>query len=550
MIWPLASLWPGDAVTPRRLEATAPPKRAPRIAVVVTCTKDVATLSSCLTTIAGCCRSAGAEVIVVAAKAALELGSVAAEFPFATIVSALEGTPATELRRIGLGRASSNLIVFVDDFATERREWTATFCSAWHSWADGGGRVDRHPCAAPSTTPLPQISVVMPVRNGEEELTLALEAIQLTDLPRHAWELVVVNDASDDGSEAIAARFADKLVRLPKPARGPGYARNRGFETTLGDYIAFINADVMVRPDTLRHAITAMLESPDIGAVVGCYDIAPRVKGLVSQYRNLLQHHYASCTPGDRAIFSSACCVMSSDVFEAAGGYDEWHFRRRQLEDLDLGQQIRVLGYRTVLTPEIQATHLKEWTLRSLITTEIFDRAVPRMRLLRSQEVLPTDVGARHERTRKHVNTALTWASLVFVLAATRTRQPLLLVPAVICLAAVAVSNSKQLAFFRQARGIRFAVLTLGLDWIHYLAAGASVVIGWVTREAVGEPRPGPSAEAFTEMGVKRWPPTPARRALARSTVTLASAQTSAPVSETIPPPTGASEQRPPEATA
>ena len=65
------------------------------------------------------------------------------------------------------------------------------------------------------------------------------------------------------------------------------------------------------------------------------------------------------CTAGDRFTFSSACGVIRSDVFEEAGGYDEWHFSRRQLEDLELGQHIRSLGYRIVLDPDLEATNLK-----------------------------------------------------------------------------------------------------------------------------------------------------------------------------------------------
>src|SRR5205085_11508884 len=98
--------------------------------------------------------------------------------------------------------------------------------------------------------------------------------------------------------------------------------------------------------------------------------------------------------------------------------------------------------------------------------------------------------------------------------AAARFRHPVLLLPAALCVVAIAMANRAQLAFFRHARGMRFSAMTFSLDLIYYLAAGIGFVAGWVARETVGEPRPGPSAEAFAEMGVKRWPPVPARRAL------------------------------------
>jgi glycosyltransferase involved in cell wall biosynthesis len=490
----------------------------PNVSVVVTCTHDVAALESCLTTFAPCCTAAGAEVIVVGALDTARLATVGRSFPDLTYVQAPPGTSPATLRRIGFLRASANILAFVDDCSPERHGWTSQLCLGWRQWADTGGRLGAS--CEPSTEPRrPLLSVVMPVRNGSRTLLQALEALTLSDLPRESWELVVVDDGSRDDTATIAAQYADRLVRLPGRGNGPGYARNRGFELTLGHYVTFINADVIVEHDTLRCSAQALAEAPDVGAVFGVHSASALQRGLVSQYRNLLLHYYLQRNTGDAATFSSGCGTMRSAVFEQAGGYDEWHFRRRQLEDLELGQRIRRLGCRIVLHPDIHATHLKRWTLRTMIATEIFDRGVPWMRLVRRHLFRTRD--ARRLRRIKTVNVALTWASVALLLAAWLTDLPALLLGAAGCLATVVVNNAAQLRFFQRQRSVPFALATIGLDLVYYLTSGLAVVLGWIARHTLGEPRPDASAEAFAEMEVRRWPPVPVKRLMDHPPIAL-----------------------------
>jgi hypothetical protein len=68
---------------------------------------------------------------------------------------------------------------------------------------------------------------------------------------------------------------------------------------------------------------------------------------------------------------------------------------------------------------------------------------------------------------------------------------------------------------------VGFAALSLPLDVLYYLIAGVGALFGWVARQFIGDPTPGAAAEAFAEMGVRRWPPAPVRR-LARPSLVAA----------------------------
>jgi hypothetical protein len=332
----------------------------------------------------------------------------------------------------------------------------------------------------------------------------------LSDLPRRLWELVIVDDASTDETALVAAQYADKLLRLRHGPRGPGYARNRGFELTMGECVTFINADVMVQTDTLRKFAQVLTKHADVGAVFGSC-ASPMTRGLISQYRDQVQRYYHLLDADNAVTFSSACGTVRSSVFEQAGGYDEWHFSRRQLEDMELGQRIRGLGQRIVLHPEIRAVHLKHWTLRRMIATEIFDRTVPRMRLAKHQ--LTRDRSARRGTNKtKNTNIIASWLGVICAILAWREQSAPLLLATVACLGVVLANNASQLAFFSRERGVAFAVASIPLDMVYYLVSGVGVLFGWVARQAIGEPTPGAVAEAFTEMGVKIWPPVPVKR--------------------------------------
>lgn len=361
------------------------------------------------------------------------------------------------------------------------------------------------------TSPV-RVTVIVPFYQGERVLERSLSALDKSDLPREQWELVTVDDGSTDASATIAARYADTIVRLPGRPRGPAYARNRGFEVSRGEVVLFIDADVVVKPDTVRRMVELFDSRPEISAAFGSYDAHPAAPGIVSQYRNLLHHYVHQQSAGEADTFWGGCGAVRSSAFKEIGMFNEWHFSRPQIEDIEFGQRLHANGLKILLVPDIQVTHLKRWTLRNVIATDFRDRGVPWMRLLvhQRQALRP---GSLNLRNLEKLNTVLVWASLLAVIIgfSPNTTQrwvvagELLIVP-------VFVLNWHLYAFFARVRGVFFTLAVIPLHLLYYLVNGVSAGIGWLVHLTVGEPWRDATTEAYHEVGVRTWPPVPAKR--------------------------------------
>src|SRR5690606_6691308 len=103
-------------------------------------------------------------------------------------------------------------------------------------------------------TDKPLISVITPIYNSEKFLETALMSVQNQTYPN--WELILIDDASTDGSERIARKFYSEDSRIHYEKlnvnSGPAVSRNRATEVANGDFIAFLDSDDFWAPDKLE----------------------------------------------------------------------------------------------------------------------------------------------------------------------------------------------------------------------------------------------------------------------------------------------------------
>jgi glycosyltransferase involved in cell wall biosynthesis len=336
-----------------------------------------------------------------------------------------------------------------------------------------------------SSNPI-RISIIVPAYNSGQCLPECLSALKTASCP--GSEIIVVDDGSTDASADVAVEMGVRLLRLSRNG-GPSVARNHGVRHARGDILFFVDADVVVMAGAVDHVLKVFEEHPDVDAVFGSYDARPRAKGMISQYRNLLHHFVHQNGKAEASTFWAGCGAVRRSAFEAVGGFDE-DLSRRAIEDIELGYRLRQAGHRILLDKKLHGTHLKTWTLRSMIQTDIFYRAVPWTHLILESKNAPNDLNLKVEQ---RLSVILLILACLFLLLA-----PLhlgLLVLSAFAFAGVLLLNRDLYAFFFRRGGFFFSVACVSLHFLYYLYSALTFLCVWVDVQLRSVPSSHPKAE-------------------------------------------------------
>ena len=333
----------------------------------------------------------------------------------------------------------------------------------------------------------PRLSVVVPVHNGERDFDACLAALSASDIPRTDWELIVVDDASTDTSAEIAAKYAERIINIDAPARGPAYARNRGIEAAYSPMVAFVDADVMVHADALQ-IMLARLSEDDVAAVFGSYDDRPAGRSIVSQYRNLLHRFIHQRSAGWVDSFWAGCGAAKKEVLESVGLFDEERFRRPEMEDVELGYRLRDAGHRIFLDPAVQCTHRKRITFANMIASDFSRRGIPWTRLLLDRKMLnaPRGLSLGASERLSALATGLFVLSLAISLFEVSVIFAMLAFTALIVFVSV---NGELFATLARARGAAFLLAAIPLHLVHNLTAVSALVWATITHPFIRSAR-------------------------------------------------------------
>lgn len=119
-----------------------------------------------------------------------------------------------------------------------------------------------------TTSDTPLVSVIMPVYNGERFLAEAIESVLNQTFP--AFELIIINDGSTDGTADLIGKFAKADSRIsvltnPKPLGKAGdLAKEQGIQHAQGQYIAIMDADDVAKPLRLERQLAYMDAHSDL----------------------------------------------------------------------------------------------------------------------------------------------------------------------------------------------------------------------------------------------------------------------------------------------
>jgi len=172
-----------------------------------------------------------------------------------------------------------------------------------------------------------KVSVVVPLFNKRETVKRSLASIAAQTFGD--FEVVVVDDGSTDGGDAIASGFPDPRFRVIRQANaGPGSARNRGVAESRGELVAFLDADDEWLPQYLETGVELLAGEPSRAAVACAWCDEPGGQTAPWLHRKLLPGLFRATaeTPPELLLytlilFSPCSTIARREVVQRYGGF-------------------------------------------------------------------------------------------------------------------------------------------------------------------------------------------------------------------------------------
>lgn len=224
-------------------------------------------------------------------------------------------------------------------------------------------------------------SLIIPVFNRPQEVEELLGS--LTNQSFKNFEVLLVEDGSEERCEAVAARYREQLAisYFFKSNSGPGLSRNYGAERAAGDYFIFIDSDCVIPENYLREIDQSLQANysdsfggPDkahasFSALQKAINYSMTsfltTGGIRGGKKRLDQFHPRSFNMG-----------FSKKVFEKTGGFSTMRFG----EDIDLSLRILKNGFKAMLIEKAFVYHKRRTNFKSFYK-QVFNSGIARINL-------------------------------------------------------------------------------------------------------------------------------------------------------------------------
>lgn len=198
-----------------------------------------------------------------------------------------------------------------------------------------------------------KISVIIPTFNSSKELTKCLESFKTQTLSNENFEVIVVDDGSNDGTKDAVTKYPVRYIYQQN--RGPAAARNNGANQAQGEIILFTDADCEPQPNWIEEMIKP-LDDPQVVGVKGAYKTRQRepVARLVQieyehKYERMKKFQYID-------FIDTYSAGYRKDIFLKYNGFDE-RYPKASVEDQEFSFRLSHDGHKMVFNPDAVVFH-------------------------------------------------------------------------------------------------------------------------------------------------------------------------------------------------
>lgn len=229
----------------------------------------------------------------------------------------------------------------------------------------------------------PRVSIIIPVFNNWVYTYNCLKSIK-ENTPEGLYEIIIVDDASTDHTQDMLQKVDGVTVIKNEENKGFIDSCNRGADVARGEFILFLNNDVLVLNNWLEPLIKTMENNMDAG-IVGSKQILPDGRLLeagIVVFRDGSSRQYGfGYNPKDAEFnylrevdaVSGASLMIRKSLWKRLGGFDK-RYNFAYYEDMDLCFAVRKLGYKVIYQPHSEVIHFSGVTgVKATKTREQFE---------------------------------------------------------------------------------------------------------------------------------------------------------------------------------
>ncbi|TAK71965.1 MAG: glycosyltransferase [Betaproteobacteria bacterium] len=315
------------------------------------------------------------------------------------------------------------------------------------------------------------VSIIIPNRNGADTIGTCLAAAQASHYGN--FEIIVVDDGSEDNSIEVIKRYPCKLVRLERHG-GAAQARNAGASHSRGRILFFTDADCLLLPDTLALAAATLAREGSNAIIGGTYTPAPHDRRFFSRFQSAFINYFETRHAPAADYIATHALAVDASVFRCNRGFAEEV--RPVLEDVEFSHRLRRAGCKLVMNPAIRVRHIFNYSLmrslRNAFTKSLYWTGYA----IRNRDLL-ADSGTASVGLKLNVLVFAGNAGLLYAFAL--TGKMILLALAALAFAVNLFVNWGLLLAYRRAEGPGFALLAALYYLLLYpLAVGAGAGAG------------------------------------------------------------------------
>jgi len=213
----------------------------------------------------------------------------------------------------------------------------------------------------------PTVTIGVCIRNGEDSIQDTIEGIINQDFPHEHMEVIFVDDGSEDGTSFVildsVSRMDMQVKVYHQEWKGLGATRNVVVNNAGGDYIVWVDDDVIMSKDYVRKQVEFMERNPTVGIAKGKYRLS--FKGnLVSILEDVgrkmkyVDRNYEVEAQRSKSM-GTAACIYRVEAIRQVGGFDE--NIKRAGEDWDAEYRIKAAGWKLYITKALFWDHERRW---------------------------------------------------------------------------------------------------------------------------------------------------------------------------------------------